>query len=247
MNFRDIGTVFWRDWLVLKRRLTKFILSRTVAPLLYLTAFGWGLGRNVQLSSGTYLDFIVPGIMALNSMNMGFHGMIPIHAERVYHKSLEEYLLSPVSPSAFLIGKISGAVLKALISSLIIILTAEIFGANILLSGSMFVVLILNSIIFAEIGFFAAMKLSTYEEMAQVNTYVLLPMSFMCGTFFSTGALPEVVRFFVNCLPLTHTSQLLRSLCTGGIFMRDSFLILILYAAIGFYLGLKALKNFQED
>ena len=70
MNLRDIGTVFWRDWIVLKRRLVKFIFSRMVAPLLYLTAFGLGLGRSVNLNSGTYLDFIVPGIIALNSMNI---------------------------------------------------------------------------------------------------------------------------------------------------------------------------------
>ena len=127
---RDIGTVFWRDWIVLKRRLMKFIFSRMVAPLLYLTAFGLGLGRSVQMASGSYLDFIVPGIIALNSMNISFHSVIPIHAERVYHKSLEEYFLSPIRQEAFLTGKILGAVLRALISSAIIILLAKIFGAK---------------------------------------------------------------------------------------------------------------------
>ncbi len=247
MIFRDIGTVFWRDWIVLKRRLAKFIFSRMVAPLLYLTAFGWGLGRNVQLASGSYLDFIVPGIMALNSMNIGFHSIIPVHAERVYHKSLEEYLLSPISSEAFLIGKILGAVLKSLISSVIIILCAEIFGANIFLSIKLFLVLILNSIIFAEIGFYAAMKLSSYEEMAQVNTYILLPMSFMCGTFFATATLPTAVKFFVECLPLTHASQILRNLTSGGDILLDSLLILLAYATAGFFLSLNALKNCQDD
>ena len=47
----DIWTVFWRDWVVLKRRMTKFILSRMVAPMLYLVAFGWGLGRSIQIDS----------------------------------------------------------------------------------------------------------------------------------------------------------------------------------------------------
>lgn len=245
--FQDIGTVFWRDWIVLKRRLTKFIFSRMVAPLLYLTAFGWGLGRNIQMSSGNYLDFIVPGIMALNSMNLGFHSIISVHAERVYHKSLEEYFLSPISSESFLVGKILGAVLKALISSVIIILCAEIFGANIFLSAELFFVLALNSIIFAEIGFFAAMKLSSYEEMAQVNTYILLPMSFLCGTFFSTSTLPGAVKFFVEILPLTHASQLLRNLTSGGEILLTSLAILFLYAAAGFFLSLKALKKCQGD
>ena len=81
----DIITVFWRDWIVLKRRLTKFILSRMVAPILYLTAFGWGLGRSIAVESGTYLDFLVPGILALNSMNIAFNSITPVHAlGRVY-------------------------------------------------------------------------------------------------------------------------------------------------------------------
>ena len=87
--FYDIWTVFWRDWIVLKRRLTKFILSRMVAPMLYLVAFGWGLGRSIQVSSGnSYIDFLVPGILALNSMNISFNSITPVHAEKVYHKSL---------------------------------------------------------------------------------------------------------------------------------------------------------------
>ena len=245
--WRDVGTIFWRDWIVLKKRLTKFILSRMVAPLLYLTAFGWGLGRSVQMAAGSYLEFIVPGIIALNSMNISFHSVMPIHAERVYHKSLEEYLLSPISAEAFLIGKILAAVLRAIISSAIIILLAFIFGAKISLSIGLLAVLILNSIIFAEIGFYAAMKLDTYEEMAQVNTYILLPMSFMCGTFFSTAVLPDAVRFFVNCLPLTHTSQILRSLANGGDFIFSSLIILILYAAAGFFICRKIFQNLLEE
>lgn len=240
---RDISTVFWRDWIVLKKRLVKFIFSRMVAPILYLTAFGLGLGRSVQLESGTYLDFIVPGIIALNSMNISFHSIIPLHAERIYHKSLEEYLLSPISAEAFLIGKILGAVLRSIISSAIIILLAKIFGAKIFVSPSLIAVLILNSVIFAEVGFFAAMKLSTYEEMAQVNTYILLPMSFLCGTFFSTAVLPDAIKFFINCLPLTHTSQLLRSITSGDEIFLLSAVILILYSLAGFLLCKKAFQN----
>lgn len=244
---RDIKTVFWRDWIVLKKRLTKFIFSRMVAPILYLTAFGLGLGRNVQLESGNYLDFIVPGIIALNSMNISFHSIIPIHAERVYHKSLEEYLLSPISAESFLIGKILGAVLRAIISSAIIIVLAKIFGANFSLSPSFFAIIILNSIIFAEIGFYAAMKLSSYEEMAQVNTYILLPMSFLCGTFFSTAVLPDAIKFFVNCLPLTHASQLLRSTTSGGEIFLPSLIILILYSLAGFLFCRKIFQKLSEE
>ena len=236
----DTWTVFWRDWVVLKRRLTKFILARMVAPMLYLVAFGWGLGRNINVGSGSYLDFLVPGILALNSMNISFNSITPVHAERIYHKSLEEYILAPIKPASYVLGKVLAAVLRSLISSAIILILAYAFGAQIMLSPLMVLVLILNAVIFAEVGFFAAMKISTYEEMSQVNTYILLPMSFLCGTFFTTQALPSVLRMVIEVLPLTHTSMLLRSLAGGGGAECLSLLVIVLYALAGFYLSHRA-------
>jgi len=233
----DTWTVFWRDWVVLKRRLTKFILARMVAPMLYLVAFGWGLGRSINVGSGSYLDFLVPGILALNSMNISFNSITPVHAERIYHKSLEEYILAPIKPAAYVLGKVLAAVLRSLLSSVIILLLAFGFGANLHLSLWLLMVLILNAIIFAEVGFIAAMKISTYEEMSQVNTYILLPMSFLCGTFFTTQALPTALRCFIEMLPLTHTSTLLRSLAAGEGLAGLSLLILLLYATAGFVIS----------
>ena len=235
----DICTIFWRDWIVLKRRLAKFILSRMVAPVLYLIAFGLGLGRNITVESGTYLDFLVPGILALNSMNVAFNSITPIHAERIYHKSLEEYILAPISSVSFVIGKILACILRSLISSTIIIILAYFFGANLKLSLLIILVLILNSTVFAGFGFIAAMKIKTYEEMSQVNTYILLPMSFLCGTFFKTSALPEVVRFFIELLPLTHTSYLLRNDEVSFF----SLVLLIIYAALTIILSIRAFDN----
>ena len=244
--FEDVWTVFWRDWIVLKRRMTKFILSRMVAPILYLVAFGWGLGRSIQVDSGTYLDFIVPGILALNSMNISFNSITPVHAERIYHKSLEEYIIAPIWPDAFVIGKVAAAVLRALISSAIIVILALLFGAHFTMTPLFFCVLVLNCIIFAEIGFLAAMKINTYEEMAQVNTYILLPMSFLCGTFFSTQALPSLVRLVIEVLPLTHTSYLLRGLGSGAEVSYLSLLVLLIYAFIGLVWGSRSFRKLTE-
>ena len=233
----DIYTVFWRDWIVLKRRLTKFIISRMIAPILYLVAFGLGLGRSISIDSGTYIDFLVPGILALNSMNISFNSITPVHAERVYHKSLEEYILAPIYPIAFVIGKILAAILRSLISSAMIVLLAFAFGANLNLSALFVLTIILNSAIFAEIGFIAAMSIKTYEEMAQVNTYILLPMSFLCGTFFKTSTLPDGIRFFIEILPLTHTSYLLRGLSTNSEYSILSMIVLILYLVLLFIIA----------
>ena len=237
----DIWTVFWRDWIVLKRRMVKFILSRMVAPTLYLVAFGWGLGRSIQVDSGTYLDFLVPGILALNSMNISFNSITPVHTERLFFKSLEEYLISPINPDSYVIGKMLAPIFRGLISSAIILVMAWLFGADLTITPLFLVIIILNCLVFAEIGFLAAMKISSHEEMSQVNTYILLPMSFLCGTFFKTSTMPDVFRWFIEFLPLTHTSYLLRGIAQSQPVAMESVAVLVIYAILGFLLSRKAL------
>lgn len=230
----DIWTVFWRDWLVLKRRIFKFLFSRMVAPMLYLIAFGWGIGRSVPVvSGGSYLDFLVPGILALNSMNISFNSVgPPLHTARMYHKSLEEYLVAPIRPLAFVIGKIAAATLRGALSSAIIIVMAYAFGADFSLTPLFLFVLLLNCVIFSAVGFCAAMLVDSHEDMGSFNTYLLLPMSFLCGTFFMTDKLPLAVKYFIDLLPLTHTSALLRSMGMGKAYPEGSLLVLLLYAAV---------------
>ena len=240
----DIETVMWRDWVVLRRRLKKFILSRLVTPVLYLVAFGWGLGRSITPESGTYLDFLVPGIIALNTMNVSYMSATTVHAEKIYHKSLENYLCAPIEPAAFVIGKVLSAVIRAFISTGIILIIAMLFDAQLNFlqdagrTAGFIAVIFLNATIFAGVGFCAAMYVKTFEELSQVNTYFLMPMSFLCGTFFSTSQLPDAVRFCIEILPLTHASEMLRH---GVNF--PSLIILILYALIVLKISCRAFQR----
>ena len=243
----DIWTVFWRDWVVLKRRMKAFILSRMIAPILYLTAFGWGLGKSIDIGGGvSYLDFLVPGILALNSMNISFNSVVPVHAERVYHHSIDEYITAPIWPYAFVIGKVLAAVLRGLISSAIIVGLAYLFGAHFAITPLFLLVLVLNCAVFAEIGFIASMYVKTYEEMGQVNTYILLPMSFLCGTFFSTHTLPDALRYFIDILPLTHTSYLLRGLGIGADVSLLSVAVLAVYLVVCFAISARAFLSLKK-
>lgn len=208
----DVRTVMWRDWLVLKRRLGRFIFSRMITPILYMLAFGVGLGRAVQISGGSYLDFVVPGIIALNSMNISFNSVgSPLNMAKLYHKTLEEYLIAPISTPAFLCGKILAGAVRGMISSLIIVALAFGFGAKLVLSPLFFALLVLNCLVFAALGAVAALWMKSHEDMANFSTYVLVPMSFLCGTFFRADHLPQGVQLAVELLPLTPASHAIRA------------------------------------
>ena len=118
---------------------------------------------------------------------------------------------------------------------------AWLFGADLTITPLFLVILILNCLVFAEIGFLAAMKISSHEEMSQVNTYILLPMSFLCGTFFKTSTMPDLFRWVLEFLPLTHTSYLLRGIAQSQPVAMESVAVLVIYAILGFLLSRKAL------
>ncbi|MBP2636081.1 MAG: yadH 6 [Firmicutes bacterium] len=216
MRLEDVYTVFWRDWVVLNRRLVKFVLSRMISPVLYLVAFGWGIGRSLPVNGGNYLDFILPGIMALNAMNISFSAVgSPLNMSRLYHKTLEEYLIAPVSPGSFVAGKVLAGALRGLISCAVIFVLAYVFGANLAVNAGFILTLALTCLLFAAMGLVAAMLINSHEDMASFNTYVLLPMSFLCATFFLPDRLPSVVRWFIDLLPLTHATYALRAIGAG--------------------------------
>lgn len=217
MRLEDIYTVFWRDWVVLNRRLVKFVLSRMISPVLYLVAFGWGVGRSMPVNGGNYLDFILPGIMALNAMNISFSAVgSPLNMSRLYHKTLEEYLIAPVSPGSFVAGKVLAGALRGIISCAVIFVLAYLFGAQLSVNAGFLLTLALTCLLFAAMGLVAAMLINSHEDMASFNTYVLLPMSFLCATFFSPDRLPAAIRWIIDLLPLTHATYALRAIGSGA-------------------------------
>ena len=244
---QDIWTVFWRDWVVLRRRLGRYILSRMVSPVLYLVAFGWGLGRGMQVMQGNYLDFIVPGIVALNSMTISFNSVgSPLNMSRLYHKTLEEYLIAPISSLSIVIGKVLSGALRGLISSGIMLILAYAFGSHIQMSLWFLVALSLNCLVFAAMAVVAAMTMGTHEEMANFNTYVLLPMSFLCATFFLPDHLPVILRYFIELLPLTHASYALRALAAGAAVPFASLAVMSVYAVIFVLAGVRLMEKVRE-
>jgi len=70
----DAYTIVWSDMMMLRRRFAKYLLTTLLSPLLYLMAFGWGLGRGMSVNGSDYLEFVVPGIIALTAMTTSFNG-----------------------------------------------------------------------------------------------------------------------------------------------------------------------------
>jgi ABC-type multidrug transport system permease subunit len=130
----DSLTVFWGDWFDLRVRVTQVAASGLVAPLIYILAFGLGLGSSLPQPAigNSYLEFILPGMVALSSMTIGFGGTtFSIGGDRLFTKTFEEMLFVPVHPLVLHIGKMLVGIVRGLITSGAVILVAILFTGKI--------------------------------------------------------------------------------------------------------------------
>lgn len=234
----EIAAVLWREFLFFKRRIGRITSSAVMSPVLYLIAFGWGLGKDVVVEGATYMHFLIPGLIAMTTMNTGFNAVSSrIITSKLYERSFEYYLTSPISMHLMSFAYILSGALRGIYASILIILVALLFGVIIEISFCFLAICFLNSFVFSALGYAAALSIESHYDMGRFNTYIMTPMSFLCGTFFSLENLPGVVKGIVGILPLSHASGSLRNIVLKGTFSHSSILVLLVYAVLLYFIG----------
>jgi ABC-2 type transport system permease protein len=238
MNFfSDVYSVLWVDLRNMRRHWKSTVATSLVLPLLYLVAFGYGLGQGVNMGGVSYLAFVIPGIVALTAFSTSFSGAASkLQVDKFFYKSFDELLMSPVSSYSIVIGKALIGVFRGLIGSVAIYAVGLLIAPALLISPLFFLMLLLSCFVFALFGVLIALVISSHQHMSTFNTVVVLPMTFLCGTFFSLSQLPDAAKAVLYFLPLTHSSELLRATVLGQAFPWLSFAGLSIYG-IAFFLG----------
>ena len=231
--FRAVATVLWEKWVEFKFEWKKITSSALVSPLLYMIALGWGLGSASTVTDRPYIDFLVPGILALTTMNTSFSAVAqPLNVQRIFERSFDQLIISPTPMSAYIFGQMMGGSLRGIYSGILILLLSVPFGADIHLSIPFFLVMLLNGFAFSALGVMAAILAKTHGDIARFSTYAILPMTFLCNTFFPLDRVPDWVELLISILPLTHASSSLRAMAYGGAPSVLSLMILTAYAVI---------------
>ncbi len=212
----DSLTIFWGDWLELRVRIAQVAASGLVSPLIYILAFGLGLGSSLPKPAigSNYLEFILPGMVALSSMTISFGGTtFSICGDRLFSKTFEELLLVPIHPLALHLGKMLAGVVRGLMTAGSVILLAVLFTGKIwsFLNPLFLLLLVLNSAVFAGLGVIVGLRVQSLESVGLFNNFLIVPMSFLGATFFDPATLPVGLKVIVYLLPLTYTSIGLRS------------------------------------
>ena len=223
LNFKNIVqdtmTVFWGEWLDLRARLAQIAATGLISPLIYVLAFGLGLGSSIDqvtkpAMGDSYLEFILPGMIALSSMTISFGGTtFSICGDRLFSKTFDELLLLPVHPLALHLGKVLAGIVRGLMTAASVIVVAVLFTGKIgsFVNPLFLLVLVLNCAVFAGIGVIVGLRVKSLESVGLYNNFLIVPMSFLGGTFFDPNNLPAILKVVVYCLPLTYTTSALRA------------------------------------
>ncbi len=203
--------VYLRELIILRRRLTKLIPAWSVSPLLYLIAFGYAVGRHVNIGGHSYLEFLLPGLAAMASMTQAFAIAQEINISRFYWHIFDEFQAAPISNPAYVLGEVLAGMSRALMAGCVILLLGALFGVVLSYNLHFWFAFVLNSFVFASLAVGLAMHVKSHADQALLNNFIITPMAFLGGTFFPLSKLPLWGQRILEVLPLTHASNAIRA------------------------------------
>jgi lipooligosaccharide transport system permease protein len=208
-----------RQYLVWRKLIWASLTTNVANPLLFLFAFGFGLGAVIGDMGGLrYLAFVVPGMMAYSAMfAASFETTIGSYARFDMLKTWDAVLATPVSLMELLLGEAFWAAAKALFSAVCVLVVGAIWGGIGSFAGALLSLplIFIASFTFAACGLAATAHARTWEFFSYFFTFWVTPMFVFSGVFFGVDRFPGYVQPIAWVLPMTHVIEVVRPLTAG--------------------------------
>lgn len=198
---------------VLRREVHRIlrIWSQTLVPpaitmTLYFLIFGKLIGGRIgQMDGIAYIDFIVPGLVMMSIITNSYGNLVASFFGAKFGKHVEEMLVSPMPSWVILTGYVGGGVLRGLMVGVIVLLIAMAFTTVriahplVMISSA-----VLTAIVFSLAGFINAVFARKFDDVAIVPTFILTPLSYLGGVFYSISMLPPFWQGLSQANPILH-------------------------------------------
>ena len=197
MTYTEISTAF--STIVIKeiKRFTRIwiqtLLPPAITTILYFVIFGNLIGKAVGDMEGyNYSEFIAPGLIMMAIINNSYANVVSSFFSAKFHGNIQEMIISPLPSTVVLLGFISGGVARGLLVGIIVTLVSMFF-TNLHIHNIWIVisVVILTSFLLALAGFINAFFAKTFDGMNIVPIFILGPLTYLGGVFYSISMLPE--------------------------------------------------------
>lgn len=203
------------------KRTLRVVVQTLIAPVvsaaLYLFIFGTVIGTKIEDFAGvSYITFVFPGVLMLSIINASFASASSALYFMRFTRGLEEILIAPFSYLEMLIGFVGGAVARALMVAALILLTGLLFGAISLVNPIGFILYASAiSAIFAMLGIIVALWAESFEQLTVLNTFVITPLTYLGGIFYSITFLPDLAATITRFNPFFYFADGIRSSMIG--------------------------------
>jgi ABC-2 type transport system permease protein len=240
-------TIIIREFGRIVRIWGQTIVPPGVTATLYFVIFGSLIGRRVgQIGGFDYMQFMAPGIIMMNVIQTSYGNVVSSFFGAKFGKHIEELLVSPLPNWLIVAGYTMGGVLRGvLVGSLVTIIS--LFFAHLSVSHPLAIVTaaFLTSVIFALGGLINALFAKNFDHISWFPTFVLTPLTYLGGVFYSVSMLPGWAHVASNANPILYMVSAFRFgfLCTSDVDLRLAYAIMTIAATAMFALAVTLLNR----
>jgi len=179
------------------RRFTRIwqqtLLPPAITMTLYFVIFGQLIGSRIgQMGGVDYMSFIVPGLIMMSVITNAYANVSSSFFSNKFQRSIEELMVAPVHPGTILLGYVCGGIARGVGVGIIVTLLSLYFTDlqihNLLV---VFLVILLSAMLFSLGGFINAIFASKFDDISIIPTFVITPLTYLGGVFYSINLLPE--------------------------------------------------------
>lgn len=196
-------------------RFTRLANQTLIPPLitagLYITIFGYSLGNRISSIEGvSYMHFLIPGLVMMSIINAAYSNTSSSLFSQRFQGYIQELLVSSMSTFEIVLAQVLGGVIRGvLVGSLVAVASVILAGVPILHIGITLFFGVFVAVIFSCAGFISALWAVDFDRLSMFQTYLLTPLTYLGGVFFSVEMLPPIwqkvalanpILYFVNGL-----------------------------------------------
>ncbi len=232
------------------RRFTRIwqqtILPPMITMTLYLLIFGNLIGPRIgEMAGHRYIDYIAPGIIMMAVITNSYSNVVSSFFGARFQKFVEEMLVSPTPMYLILLGYVGGGVARGLLVGVAVSAVTFVF-ADLRIENAMvtFLVVVLTAVLFSLAGFINAIFAKNFDDIAIVPTFVLTPLTYLGGVFYSIQLLPDFWQKVSMLNPILYMVNAFRFgiLGVSDIGIEFAFAIICLFI-LALYLSCLTLLN----
>jgi len=223
------------------------LLPPAITMALYFVIFGNLIGSRIgEMDGYDYMDFIVPGLIMMSVITNSYSNVVSSFFSLKFQKNIEEILVSPVPNWVVLLGYVTGGVVRGLAVGFIVTLLSLGFTDlqihNVAITAS---VVMLTAVVFALGGFINAVFARSFDDISIVPTFVLTPLTYLGGVFYSISLLPEFWQGVSQINPILYMVNAFRYgiLGVSDISIINAFLMVAVSIVILFSVSLHLLNS----